>query len=389
MSPVFTSACARGVGAGLVNRCLRPRVWSLAARGRDAAPAPPAFASSASSSRFSASSTSSSSSFTAWAVERNGAGVDASASARCARRSRSRHRGGGGANPAHLRSRPRGVLVRSTSSAAAEDALRLVQDRLGVTLSEEPTVPPPHPAVVVVSGPSGVGKDAVVRRLRALRPELHFVVTATSRAPRPGEEDGVDYFFVSTEEFEKMIADGELIEHAVVYGQYKGIPKKQVRGGGGGGGGGGGSFLLFAFSSCPLSRPAERTRPVTLPPPPPVLPLCSSQVREKLAMNTDVILRLDVQGAATVREMIPGATSVFVCAESEAALARRLARRGTETPDELAERVKTAREETARGVGEFDYVLVNAEGKLDDTAAKLAGIIDAVKLRRGRGAVTL
>jgi len=123
-----------------------------------------------------------------------------------------------------------------------------------VTLSEEPTVPPPHPAVVVVSGPSGVGKDAVVRRLRALRPELHFVVTATSRAPRPGEEDGVDYFFVSTEEFEKMIADGELIEHAVVYGQYKGIPKKQVRGGGGGGGGGGGSFLLFAFSSCPLSR---------------------------------------------------------------------------------------------------------------------------------------
>mmetsp|Transcript_2076 Transcript_2076/g.6724 ORF Transcript_2076/g.6724 Transcript_2076/m.6724 type:complete len:340 (-) Transcript_2076:58-1077(-) len=339
MSPVFTSACARGVGAGLVNRCLRPRVWSLAARGRDAAPAPPAFASSASSSRFSASSTSSSSSFTAWAVERNGAGVDASASARCARRSRSRHRGGGGAIPAHLRSRPRGVLVRSTSSAAAEDALRLVQDRLGVTLSEEPTVPPPHPAVVVVSGPSGVGKDAVVRRLRALRPELHFVVTATSRAPRPGEEDGVDYFFVSTEEFEKMIADGELIEHAVVYGQYKGIPKKQVR--------------------------------------------------EKLAMNTDVILRLDVQGAATVREMIPGATSVFVCAESEAALARRLARRGTETPDELAERVKTAREETARGVGEFDYVLVNAEGKLDDTAAKLAGIIDAVKLRRGRGAVTL
>ena len=156
----------------------------------------------------------------------------------------------------------------------------------------------------------------------------------------------MDYFFVSTEEFEKMIADGELIEHAVVYGQYKGIPKKQVRGGGGRRRRrGGGSFLLFAFSSCPLSRaPAERTRPVTLPPPPPVLPLCSSQVREKLAMNTDVILRLDVQGAATVREMIPGATSVFVCAESEAALARRLARRGTETPDELAERVKTARE---------------------------------------------
>lgn len=115
-----------------------------------------------------------------------------------------------------------------TSSSTTDDALKDVQERLGLTLSEEPTVPPPHPAVIVISGPSGVGKDAVIRRLRELRPELHMVVTATSRGKRPGEVHGVDYFFVSTREFEDMIDQGELIEHAVVYGEYKGIPKQQA-----------------------------------------------------------------------------------------------------------------------------------------------------------------
>lgn len=114
--------------------------------------------------------------------------------------------------------------------ATTEEALKEVQERLGVTLSEEATVPSPHPTVIVISGPSGVGKDAVIRRLQELRPELHMVVTATSRAMRPREVDGVDYFFVTTKEFEDMIEQGELIEHAVVYGEYKGIPKQQVRG---------------------------------------------------------------------------------------------------------------------------------------------------------------
>jgi guanylate kinase len=226
----------------------------------------------------------------------------------------------------------------STASSSTDDALRDVQERLGVTLSEEPTVPPPHPAVIVISGPSGVGKDAVIRRLQELRPELHMVVTATSRGMRPREVDGVDYFFVSTAEFEEMIEQGELIEHAVVYGEYKGIPKQQVR--------------------------------------------------EKLAMRTDVVLRLDVQGAATVRGLIPGAVFIFLVAESEASLARRLVARKTETPDKLALRVQTAREETAR-VSEFDYVVVNADGKLDETAGKLAAIIDVEKMKRGRERVKL
>jgi guanylate kinase len=187
--------------------------------------------------------------------------------------------------------------------------------------------------VVVVSGPSGVGKDAVVRRLLEQRPELSMVVTATDRAPRPGETDGVDYHFTTTKRFETMIANGELIEHAVVYGQHKGIPK--------------------------------------------------SSVRDKLSSNDDVVLRLDVQGAATVRAMMPDAVLVFLCAESEAALARRLFKRGTETDAQFARRVETARDETKR-VDEFDYVVVNGDGGLEQAAARLGAIIDAEKSRRGR-----
>ena len=218
----------------------------------------------------------------------------------------------------------------------ATAAIRAVEERLGVTLSESPTVPAPPPVVVVVSGPSGVGKDAVVRRLLEQRPELSMVVTATDRAPRPGETDGVDYHFTTTARFEAMIASGELIEHAVVYGQHKGIPK--------------------------------------------------SSVRDKLSSNDDVVLRLDVQGAATVRAMMPDAVLVFLCAESEAALARRLFKRGTETDAQFARRVETARDETKR-VDEFDYVVVNGDGGLEQAAAKLGAIIDAEKSRRGRNQV--
>jgi len=223
-----------------------------------------------------------------------------------------------------------------SDGTVANGKIRRVEERLGVTLSEEPTVSAPLPVVVVVSGPSGVGKDAVVRRLLELRPELKMVVTATDRAPRPGERDGVDYHFVSTKRFEHLIATNQLVEHAVVYGQYKGIPK--------------------------------------------------SSVRETLSANNDVVLRVDVQGASTVRGIIPDAISIFLCAESEASLARRLARRATETVEELTRRVETARVENARA-DEFDYVVVNGEGQMERAAAKLGAIIDAEKCRRGRTAV--
>lgn len=217
-----------------------------------------------------------------------------------------------------------------TSGGLRQAMVRMVEQRLDSPLSTAPQYPPPGPLVVVISGPSGVGKDSVLRKLQERRPDLHFVVTATSRAMRPGEEDGVDYHFVTKESFEAMIAEGELIEHALVYGEYKGIPKQQVR--------------------------------------------------DALASGRDVVLRLDVQGAATVRELIPDAVSIFIVAESEAALAARLIARKTEPLEKLIVRVQTAREETTR-LNEFGYVVVNREGELDRAVDELCAVFDAEKLR--------
>ncbi|MBC8249393.1 MAG: hypothetical protein H8E90_06920, partial [Anaerolineales bacterium] len=87
----------------------------------------------------------------------------------------------------------------------------------------------PNPLLVVISGPSGVGKDATVKRMSELGYPFHFVVTATTRPRRPNEVNGVDYHFISEQEFTEMLEKDELLEHAIVYGQHKGIPKKQVR----------------------------------------------------------------------------------------------------------------------------------------------------------------
>ncbi|CAI5493643.1 unnamed protein product [Closterium sp. Naga37s-1] len=212
-----------------------------------------------------------------------------------------------------------------------------LEQGLGGALSREAVVPPPQPLVVVISGPSGVGKDAVIKCLQETRPDIHFVVTATSRERRAGEVDGQDYIFVSREEFEAMRDGGELLEHAVVYGDYKGIPKKQVR--------------------------------------------------DSLARGTDVVLRIDVQGAATMRSLLgSSAVFVFLVAETEHALVQRLVRRKSESVEKLLVRVGTAREELGRR-GEFDYVVVNAEGQLEATVDTLCSIIDAEKLRAHRPAL--
>eukprot|EP00242_Pyramimonas_sp_CCMP2087_P010848 CAMPEP_0198199624 /NCGR_PEP_ID=MMETSP1445-20131203/2867_1 /TAXON_ID=36898 /ORGANISM="Pyramimonas sp., Strain CCMP2087" /LENGTH=264 /DNA_ID=CAMNT_0043869509 /DNA_START=257 /DNA_END=1051 /DNA_ORIENTATION=+ len=220
--------------------------------------------------------------------------------------------------------------MRIVATSTQEETLAALEKQLGSPLSSLPMVPPPKPHVFLICGASGVGKDAVLTRLQELRPDLYFVVTATSRAMRPGEVDGKDYFFISNKEFEKMIADGELLEHAVVYGQYKGIPK--------------------------------------------------GQIRAALKENTDVVLRLDVQGAATMRKILPGIITIFLVAESERALVERLVGRQTEDLDSLKLRVETARQETARYT-EFDYVLPNVTGQLDETAKMIAKIIDLQKSR--------
>ncbi|RIK38608.1 MAG: guanylate kinase [Chloroflexi bacterium] len=188
----------------------------------------------------------------------------------------------------------------------------------------------PKPLLVVISGPSGVGKDATLQLLKQSNFPFYFVVTATTRPKRPNEIDGEDYHFVSVGEFAEMIEQGELLEYAVVYGDYKGIPKKHVR--------------------------------------------------EALASGRDVIMRIDVQGAATIRKLVPNAVTIFLTAESEEELVRRLEERKTEDPDKLKMRIVTARQELKRIV-EFDYVVMNRMHQLDETVSQVASIITAEKSR--------
>ena len=225
------------------------------------------------------------------------------------------------------------VLATSLSSSIESAAMASISNALDTAISYEPQVPPAKPVVIVISGPSGVGKDAVIKRLQERRSDLHFVVTATSRPRRPGEVDGIDYFFVSRDKFESMIANDELLEHALVYGEYKGIPK--------------------------------------------------AQVFDKLRRGQDVVLRLDVQGARTMRKLLPDSVFVFLVAESEAALVKRLMARKTEPLEKAIVRVQTAREELA-DANRFDYVVVNRENELEETVSGLDAIFRAERLRVAR-----
>ncbi len=188
----------------------------------------------------------------------------------------------------------------------------------------------PRPVLVVLSGPSGVGKDSIICGLKKSNYPFHFVVTATTRPRRPAEVDGVDYYFVSVGEFAEMIENEELLEYAVVYGDYKGIPKKHVR--------------------------------------------------EALLSGQDVVMRIDVQGAATIRALVPSAVTIFLTAESEEKLVRRLLQRKTEEADQLKMRVVTARRELRRFT-EFDYIVINREEQLEAAVQEVLSIIRAEKSR--------
>ena len=194
----------------------------------------------------------------------------------------------------------------------------------------DPYNPQVTPLLIVISGPSGVGKDSVVDWMKARGAHFHFVVTATSRPPRPGEVHGVDYFFASQADFETMIEQDELLEYAIVYGQYKGIPKQQVR--------------------------------------------------QALESGKDVVMRLDVQGAATIRRLIPEAILIFLSASSEQELVERLRKRRTESEPQLQRRIETARQEMEH-LAEFDYLVINRECELDAAVDQVLGIIVAEHLR--------
>lgn len=207
-----------------------------------------------------------------------------------------------------------------TQSAESDSEIQALYDSLNA----------PRPVLVVISGPSGVGKDATIQAMQHRHTPFYFVVTATTRPRRHNENDGIDYHFISMGEFAEMIDNGELLEYAIVYGDYKGIPKKHVR--------------------------------------------------EALASGQDVIMRIDVQGAATIRKLIPNVVTIFLTAESEDELVRRLHERKTEDDEKLKMRVATARQELKR-FAEFDYVVVNRGNELDETVNRVLSIIAAEKSR--------
>ncbi len=196
----------------------------------------------------------------------------------------------------------------------------------------------PEALLVVISGPSGVGKDSVLNRMKEMKLPFYFVVTATTRPRRRGEVEGKDYFFITNSQFAEMIEKDELLEYAYVYNDYKGIPK--------------------------------------------------SQVREALATGKDVVMRLDVQGAATVRRLCPNAVLIFLTTDDEGELVRRLQKRGTETVGDVSLRIAMARQELKR-LGEFDYVIVNRDKHLDETVNTILGIIQAEHHRVYQRKVTL
>ena len=191
----------------------------------------------------------------------------------------------------------------------------------------------PPGLVVVLSGPSGAGKDSVLAAALDRDDRIARVVTAKTRAPRPGERDGVHHLFLSPEEFDDLRARGGLLEHAEVYGHYSGVPRDQV----------------------------ERL----------------------LAEGKTVVLRTDVQGARTLRAKIPQALLVFLTVPGVDDLERRMRARGGDDEAAMRRRLAVAREEMAEAV-RFDHVIVNGDGGLDAAVAELLAVIDRERARPGR-----
>ncbi|MDB5057049.1 MAG: gmk, partial [Chloroflexi bacterium] len=188
----------------------------------------------------------------------------------------------------------------------------------------------------VLSGPSGVGKDAAIERLKAKGFDAYHAITATTRLPRPNERHGVDYFFYTPEEFTDLLKRNELLESAVVAGNRYGSPRQQVR--------------------------------------------------EQLAMGRDVLLKIDVQGARQVKQRVPNAVFIFLAPPSIEELVERLQQRNTETEEQIAERVLNAYVEM-EAVESYDYVVVNYQDKLDVAVDQIACIISAERCRVHRRTV--
>lgn len=199
---------------------------------------------------------------------------------------------------------------------------------------------PPDPMLVIISGPSGVGKDTIIDALqkRGHRPEYHYVVTCTTRSRRPNEVDGVSYNFVSGDEFAALREEGELLEANQVHGNWYGTPRAGVRG--------------------------------------------------ALAGGQHAILKIDVQGARVVKGCVPEALLIFVVPPSFDTLVEHLKARRTESAEQLEIRQRNAANELARQ-DDYDYVVVNEEGQVDVTAKRIEEIIEQEERRGSRRAVTV
>jgi guanylate kinase len=187
-----------------------------------------------------------------------------------------------------------------------------------------------RPRLFVISGPSGVGKDTVIDGLRPLLPDFYFAVTATTRERRPGEVDGIHYFFVSDAEFQSDRAEGEFIESAEVYGNWYGVPRRAVR--------------------------------------------------AALRDGRNAIVKVDVQGAATMRQLAPHAVLIFLMPPSLEELFQRLLHRKTDGEQVVLRRMRTAAQELT-SVNQFDYVVFNEDERLQDTLDNILAIIRAEQLR--------
>ena len=182
----------------------------------------------------------------------------------------------------------------------------------------------------VLSAPSGTGKDTVINALKQQGMDFYVVASVTTRAPRPGESEGNPYHFISEEEFKRLVDEGELLEYANVHGNWYGQPRQVIR--------------------------------------------------DNLRAGRDVLLKIDVQGAATIRRKVPQAIFIFLVPSSLEELAQRLATRQTETEEERLRRLADARKELMQQYW-YDYVVVNRQGHLQEAVDQLRAIILAEHAR--------
>ena len=183
--------------------------------------------------------------------------------------------------------------------------------------------------LIVLSGFSGAGKGTVIAQVLARRPELYFSVSFTTRAPRPGEKDGVNYHFISREDFQARIDRGEFLEYAEYVGNFYGTSMEVIR--------------------------------------------------QKLDQGVDVLLEIEVQGAAKVREKMPQAVSLFIVPPSFEELSRRLHDRGTDTEEKIQKRLTAARREI-KEILHYDYIVIN--DTVEQAATEVLSILTAERCRR-------